>query len=165
MRTRIGRSLALLSTLSLLLLSLAASSPVLAQRGPDCELSVKPRSGGPGTEFVFSGAGYSPTRIVLKRDGGPTRTVRVTPGESDAFTIRLVAGQDDTGIWKATAIEPDGCRASASFRVGLPPTSTIDGVDDGMRGAALAGFAALGALFVAASVVVLPRVTRNARSR
>ena len=30
---------------------------------------------------------------------------------------------------------------------------------------ALAGFAASGGLFVLASVVVLPRVTRNARSR
>ncbi len=165
MRTRIARSLALLSTLSLLLLTLAASAPTLAQGGDDCTLSVKPRTGGPGTEFVFSGKGYAPARLVLKRDGGPTKTVQVTPDDSDDFTIRLVAGQNDTGAWTATAIEPDVCRASASFRVGLPPTSTIEGDDDGLRGAALAGFAALGVLFVAASVVVLPRVTRNARTR
>lgn len=165
MRTRIGRSLALSSSLSLLLLTLAASAPALAQSGSDCTLSVNPKRGGPGTEFVFSGAGYSPTRIVLKRDGGPSKTVEITPDGTDEFTVRLVAGQNDTGAWRATAIEPDGCRASVSFRVGLPPTATIGGVDDGMRGAALAGFAALGALFVAASVVVLPRVTRNARSR
>jgi len=165
MRTRIGRSLALLSTLSLLLLTLAASAPTLAQGGDDCTLSVKPRNGGPGTEFVFRGSGYAPTRLVLKREGAPTKTVQVTPSDADDFTIRLVAGQDDTGSWTATAVEPDVCRASASFGVGLPPTSTMEAADDGMRGAALAGFAALGVLFVAASVVVLPRVTRNARSR
>ena len=102
---------------------------------------------------------------MLKQPGGPTKTVSVTPGDSDSFTIRLVAGQGDTGSWKATAIEPDGCRASASFSVGLPPTATVEASDDGLRGAALAGFAALGVLFVGASVVVLPRVTRNARSR
>lgn len=165
MRTRIGRSLAFLSTLSLLLSALAASAPTLAQSGDDCTLSVKPRNGGPGTEFVFSGAGYAPSRLVLKREGGPTKTVQVTPGDSDGFTIRLVAGQNDAGAWTATAVEPDVCRATASFRVGLPPTSTIASTDEGLRGAALAGFAALGALFVAASVFVLPRVTRNARTR
>jgi hypothetical protein len=165
MRTRIAHSLALVSTLSLLLLTLAASSPALAQGGSDCSLDVKPKHGAPGTEFVFSGRGYAPTRIVLKRDGGPTKTVSVTPGDGADFTIRLVAGQGDAGTWKATAIEPGGCKASASFNVGLPPTSTIGGPDDGTRSAALVGFAALGGLFVLASVVVLPRVTRNARSR
>lgn len=162
MRTRLGRSLALLPSLGLLLFAVAAT-PVVAQ--DDCTLTVKPKSGSPGTEFVFSGSGYSPTRIVLKQPGGPTKTVSVTPGADDSFTIRLVAGQGDTGSWKATAIEPEGCRASASFSVGLPSTATVDATDDGLRGAALAGFAALGVLFVGASVVVLPRVTRNARSR
>ena len=165
MRTRIAHSLAVLSSLGLLLLVLAAASPALAQGSTDCALSVKPKHGGPGTEFVFSGSGYSPTRIVLKRDGGPTKTVQVTPGDSADFTVRLIAGQNDTGTWKATAIEPAGCKASASFSVGLPSTSTIDGADDGMRSAALVGFAALGGLFVLASAVVLPRMTRNARSR
>ena len=162
MRMRIG-STAVLSTLAPLLLALAAASPVAAQ--DDCTLTVKPKQGGPGTEFVFSGSGYSPTRIVLRQDGGPTKTVAVTPDDSDSFTIRLVAGKGDTGDWRATAVEPDACRASASFTVGLPPTSTVESTDDGLRGAAMAGFAALGGLFVAASVVVLPRVTRNARSR
>jgi len=160
-----GRSPALLSTLGLLLLTLAASAPTLAQSGDDCTLSVRPRNGGPGTEFVFSGTGYAPSRLVLKRDGGPTRTVQVTRGDADGFTIRLVAGKDDTGAWSATAVEPDVCRASASFHVGLPPTSTIEDTDDGRRGGALAGFAALGVLFVATGVIVLPRVTRNTRTR
>ncbi len=160
MRTRIGRSLALSPAVGLLLLSLAAS-PVAGQ--DECTLSVKPKNGGPGTEFLFSGTG-APTKLVLRLAGGPTKTVTVTPDEDDTFSIRLVAGKEDTGQWKATAIEPDVCRASASFTVGLPPTATAEG-EDGLRGAALAGFAALGGLFVAASVVVLPRLTRNARSR
>jgi len=165
MRTRIAHSLALLSTLGLLLLTLVAASPVLAQGNADCSLAVKPSHGAPGTQFAFSGSGYAPTRIVLKRAGGPTKTVPVTPGDSADLTVRLVAGQGDTGTWKATAIEPGGCSASVSFTVGLPSTSTVAGPDDGMRGAALAGFAALGGMFVLASVVILPRVTRNARSR
>ena len=96
MRTRLGRSLALLPTLGLLLLTVAAT-PVAAQ--DDCTLTVKPKNGSPGTEFVFSGSGYAPTRIVLKQPGGPTKTVSVTPGDADTFTIRLVAGQGDTGSW------------------------------------------------------------------
>jgi hypothetical protein len=164
MRTRIGRILALLTSLSLLLLTLAATSPVAAQSGDDCVLSVKPKNGGPGTEFVFTGSGYAPTRIVLKREGGPSKTVEVTPGQADDFTIRLIAGKGDAGTWRATAIEPDGCRASVAFSVGLPPTSTPGTTEDG-RTPALAGLAALGLLFVLSSIVVLPRVTRSARSR
>lgn len=162
MRTRIGRSLALLPSLGLLALAISAA-PVAAQ--DDCSLSVKPKSGGPGTEFVFTGSGFEPSRIVLRQDGGPAKTVSVTPSGTDTFEVRLVAGKGDTGPWKATAIEPDVCRASVSFSVGLPSTATVDPSDDGLRGAALAGFAALGGLFVAAGVVVLPRLTRNARSR
>lgn len=162
MRTRIGRSLALVPSLGLLALAISAA-PVAAQ--DDCSMSVKPKSGGPGTEFVFTGSGFEPSRIVLRQDGGPAKTVSVTPSGSDTFEVRLVAGKGDTGPWKATAIEPDVCRASVSFSVGLPSTATVDPSDDGSRGAALAGFAALGGLFVAAGVVVLPRLTRNARSR
>lgn len=165
MPTRIRRSLALVSTLSLLLLAFASVSPVAAQDADDCVLKVQPRSGAPGTEFVFTGSGYTPARIVLKREGAPSKTVQVTAGDEDSFTIRLIAGPNDGGTWKATAIEPDGCRAVVSFTVGLPPTSTMDAADDGTRSAALAGFAALGALFILSSVVVLPRVTRSARSR
>ena len=162
MRTRIGRSLVLLPSLGLLVLTIAAA-PVAAQ--DDCAMSVKPKSGGPGTEFVFAGSGFEPTRIVLRQADGPAKTVTVTPSDTGEFEVRLVAGKGDTGAWRATAVEPGVCRASASFSVGLPPTSTVDPAEDGMRGAALAGFAALGGLFVAAGVVVLPRLTRNARSR
>ena len=164
MRTRLGRPLAIVSTLGLLLITLSTAAPALAQSS-DCTLTVKPTNGGPGTQFVFSGSGYQPTSIVLKRDGGPTKTVEVTPGDGDTFTIRLVAGPGDTGRWKAIAIEPGVCRASVGFSVGLPPTSTAAPADDGMRDAALAGFAGLGALFLLSGVVVLPRVTRSARSR
>jgi hypothetical protein len=164
MRMRTTRILALMTSLGLLLLTLAAASPVAAQGGDDCVLSVKPRNGGPGTEFVFTGSGYSPTRIVLKREGGTSRTVDVTPGAEDAFTIRLIAGKDDTGSWKATAIEPDVCRASVVFSVGLPPTSTPGAAADDPA-PALAGLAALGLVFVLSSFVILPRVTRSARSR
>jgi hypothetical protein len=162
MRTRIGRSLVLLPSLGLLALTLVAA-PVAAQ--DDCTMSVKPKNGGPGTEFVFSGSGFEPSRIVLRQADGPAKTVTVTPSGTGDFEVRLVAGKDDTGAWKAIAIEPGVCRASVGFSVGLPPTSTIGPSDDGLRGAALAGFAALGGLFVAAGVVVLPRLTRNARSR
>lgn len=164
MRPRRAHVLVLLSTLGLLLLALATAAPALAQGSRDCALKVTPRNGGPGTEFAFSGSGYSPSKIVLRRKGGPTKTVQIPSSGDDSFTVRLVAGQGDTGSWKATAIDAEVCSATTSFSVGLPPTATADpGADT--RGLALAAFAGLGALFVASSIVVLPRMTRSARNR
>ncbi|MFN8624195.1 MAG: hypothetical protein U0869_25920 [Chloroflexota bacterium] len=165
MRTRHIRGLAFLSTLALLLLALATAAPALAQGSGDCTLKVSPRSGGPGTEFAFSGSGYTPTKLVLKRKGGPVKTVQVPATSSDSFTVRLIAGQGDTGTWTATAVDPDTCSASARFSVGLPPTATLSDTSGQTRDLALAAFAALGAIFVASSLVVLPRMTRSARNR
>lgn len=165
MRPRRAHVLVLLSTLGLLLLALATAAPALAQGSRDCALKVTPRNGGPGTEFAFSGSGCSPSKIVLRRKGGPTKTVQIPSSGDNSFTVRLVAGQGDTGSWKATAINaPEVCSATTSFSVGLPPTATADpGADT--RALALAAFAGLGALFVASSIVVLPRMTRSARNR
>jgi hypothetical protein len=165
MRMRSRSTLVVITTLSMLVLALLTAAPVGAQGLADCTLRVRPGNGAPGTEFTFSGSGYAPTQIVLKRQGGPTRMVQVTPTDSDKFSIRLVAGQNDSGTWKATAIEPDVCRGTTTFTVGLPSTSTEDPTSDGLRSAGLAGFAALGALFVLSSLVVLPRMARSVRSR
>jgi hypothetical protein len=162
---RTARTTALLSTIGLLMFGSAIAAPALAQSpDPTCSIRVKPREGGPGTEFQFSGTGYAPTRLVLRREDGTTRNVEIIP-EEDSFSIALIAGPKDTGAWRATAVEPAGCRASARFSVGLPPTSTEAVPADGGQDVTLLGLAALGGLFVAASVVAIPRVTRSARTR
>jgi hypothetical protein len=158
-------SLTGVSIISLLMLALVAATPASAQEGADCVLKVRPGQGAPGSEFVFTGSGYQPDKLVLRREGGPTRTLELEPTEEDPFTIRILAGQGDSGVWKATAIETDVCKASVTFSVGLPPTATIGGPDEVDRSAALAAFAGLGVLFVLSSFIVLPRVTRSVRSR
>jgi hypothetical protein len=142
-------------------------APVAA--ADDCKLTVKPQHGPPGTQFVFTGRGFTPTVLRLKQDGRPAKSLDLSLGDQDPFTIKLLAGEKDTGRWRATATDtssPDGCSASTTFRVTLPSTATVAaGIADTDRTPVIAALGLLALVFVVASATLLPRIARAAGSR
>ena len=115
---------------------------------------------------MFKGKGFPPTTLTLTRGDEAPQTIPVGDGTGDSFKFSLVAQDIDVGRWRAVA---DGCEDTASIRVTLPPTTTAaaDTADDRRTDdtAELAGMTLLGVLFLGATALFLPRLTRAARSR
>jgi len=157
---RVARSL----TTILAILGLALLMPVGSVAAADCSLTVSPRTGAPGTEFVFKGKGFTPTTLTLTRGSEEPQVVDVSGTSTTSFTFSLVAGDPDVGKWHAVAA---GCAAVATIRVTLPPTATESSAtattepDDTPR---LAGLTLLGVLFLGATALLLPRLTRAVRA-
>lgn len=158
---RVARTLStILATIGLALL-VPVSTVVAADA---CSLTVSPRTGVPGTEFVFKGKGFTPTTLSLSRGDADPVVVDVSDATDDRLRFALVAQDVDVGRWRAKAA---GCADTASIRVTLPPTSTapttIATAPD--QTTQLAGMTLLGVLFLGTTALLLPRVTRAARSR
>jgi hypothetical protein len=158
--SRVARTLStIIATLGLALLL-----PLGTTSAADCTLTATPRSGAPGTEFVFKGNGFTPTTLSLKRGNEAAKVVDVSGGSSSSFTYQLIAEDEDVGKWRAVA---EGCSDTVSVRVTLPPTTTAATTrtpppDDNSQ---LTGLVLLGVLFLGATALLLPRLTRAARSR
>jgi hypothetical protein len=139
-----------ISALAAVLLALLPAALPVAAAEAACELSVTPRHGPPGTEFVFSGSGYTPTRLTLRQEGSDPKVMELDLGEADPFEIPLVAMEADAGTWTATASVPGtDCHGRATIRVTLPSTSAAAAPDE------TAGQLALGAGVLALVVVFL----------
>ncbi len=148
----------------LAIMGLALLMPVGSVAAADCSLTVSPKTGDPGTEFVFKGQGFTPTTLTLTRGSETPQVVDVSGPSGSSFKFSLVAGDPDVGKWHAVAA---GCDAVASIRVTLPPTATdaaattTPPADDTTQ---LAGLVLLGVLFLGATALLLPRLTRAARA-
>ncbi len=153
------------AVLALGILLLAAMSPAVEATPAGCALSVTPDSGPPGTEFTFSGSGYTPTTLTLKQDGKPPRVVPLSFGTDDPFSFPLIATQTDVGKWKVVASTADGsCAGAVVIRVTLPPTSTLDAAPIVVNQApVIAAFAGLAVLFLVSTLLLLrgPRIRRR----
>ena len=157
------RTAAILATLPLLA-SLTLAGPVFAAEA-ECELSVDPRQGPPGTLFVFSGSGYTPTMLTLSQQGTEPREVELDLGDADPWEYELVATEDDAGKWTVTASIPETeCAGRAVIRVTLPGTATAeDPLSTGtQRMALIAASLALVVLFLLATRFFLSRSSRSA---
>lgn len=163
MLARMDRLARLLLTI-LATLGLALLLPAQVVGAQDCSLTASPKSGVPGTEFVFKGQGFPPSTITLTRDGEAPVTVDVSDTSADSFRFSLVAEDSDVGKWHAVA---EGCDASVSIRVTLPPTATAPTPPPADQGDTmqLAGLILLGVLFLSATALLLPRLTRATRGR
>ena len=163
---RMNRVARTLSTI-LATLGLALLVPLSTVAAADCSLTVSPTTGVPGTEFVFKGKGFTPTTLTLTRgDEAPQVDRRERRHRRRRSSSALVAEDTDVGNWRAVAA---GCEDAASIRVTLPPTATEARDHDDQPPpddtAQLAGMTLLGVLFLGATALLLPRLTRAARSR
>lgn len=148
--------------LALGLLLLATVAPAVQAAASACTLSVTPASGPPGTQFVFSGQGYTPTTLTLTRDGKPPRTLPLNLGGADPFTIPFVAADGDVGRWKVVAsVEGSSCAGTAAIKVTLPSTSTSTSTLDAAappvaanQAPGIAAFAGLAVLFLVSTLMV-----------
>lgn len=152
--------------LILLTLALGAGSmPVVAAAAEDCSLAVTPTEGPPGTEFVFTGSGYSPTVLTLKQKGSEARVSQLDLGGADPFEIKLLATEAEAGQWTVIASIPGTeCAGRATIDVVLPDTSSAA---DPTTPAApsvplMAAFVGLAFLFLATSRSLRRRVTARA---
>jgi|GEM_PF-3441556 len=150
-------------TTAIAALGFALLLPLGTVAAADCSLTVTPKTGVPGTEFVFKGKGFTPSTLSLTRGNEAPQVVDVS-GPDSTFTFKLVAGDPDVGKWRAVA---DGCAVVASIRVTLPPTATETTASAPAQDeqAQLAGLVLVGVLFLGATALLLPRLTRAARAR
>ena len=141
--------------------------PVGTVAAADCSLTVSPKSGAPGTEFVFKGKGFTPTTLTLTRGDEAAR--RSSPWAMAPSTPSSSASSPRTptsGKWRAVA---DGCERhrqhprdpAAHGDRPRPPQPTAAPTTRPQ----LAGMTLLGVLFLGATALLLPRLTRAARSR
>ncbi len=162
------RFLAVLFSATVCLAALPALA-VAADPSPSastCTLSVSPASGPPGTEFVFSGSGYTPTRLTLRQPGKDPRVTELSLNGADPFTISLVATDKDSGHWTAVASIPGtDCAGAAAITVTLPPTATAGASTDSQTGnqrlAVLFGMSCLITLFLFATRFFHGRFTQR----
>lgn len=125
--TRLGATAMLASGL------LLAAGPAFATEPAECEVAVAPRVGEAGTVFTLSGEGYTPTQLVLRKDGGRETAVELELDGADPFEIPIGSRTGDEGVWRATvAVADSECSATVTFRVTLLDTSTLS--EGGGRG-------------------------------
>jgi hypothetical protein len=144
-----------------LLILLPLAGPVAAG-SDECQLSVTPTEGPPGTQFVFSGSGYTPTLLTLRQEGKEPIVQELDLGDEDPFEIELVAMEEHAGRWTAIASIPDTeCAGRAVLRVTLPSTATLAEAAGTNRMAALLGVSGVLILFVFAARFFLARSARR----
>jgi hypothetical protein len=140
---------------ALLLLATSLSS---AGAGTDCTLSVTPASGPPGTQFTFSGSGYTPTELRLTRDGAEPKVVPLDLQGADPFMVQLIAGKGDEGRWKAVAsVDDTACQGVAFIRITLPSTATAEPAATSTDLPELAALTGLAVLFLVTAAVFVRR--------
>jgi hypothetical protein len=110
---------------SLILVAIAALALVVpGAAGASCEMTVDPATAIAGSVFTLHGSGFTPTELMLQREGGTASTIPLDLGTADPFDIPIGSKQTDVGTWHATANEPGVCSASTSFVATLASTDT-----------------------------------------
>lgn len=127
----------------------------------DCTMAVTPASGAPGTQFMFSGSGYTPTELRLSQ-GSTMKVVPLDLKGADPWSYTVVAGDGDVGRWKVVAaVDATGCQAMTVIHVALPPTSTStepgDSATSPDRSTAIAAVSGLAVLFSVSGAFFLRR--------
>jgi len=157
---RVARSL--MTTMAIL--GLVLLMPVGSVAAAHCSLTVSPRTGPTGTAFVFKGTGFTPTTLTIAHGSETPQVVDVSGSKGSSLKYSLIADAMAVGDWHVVAA---GCADVASIRVTLPPTATEAAAattappDDTSQ---LEGLTLLGVLFLAATALFLPRLTRAARA-
>jgi hypothetical protein len=123
MRTRrlVRTSTALVITLALYFAALVQIAAAQSQ----CTLTVEPKVATAGSEFHLHGSGFTPTQLILQKEGAQPVTVDLDLGDQDPFEIPIGSRKGDEGVWHATAVLPGVCSASAKFTATLENTDAL----------------------------------------
>ncbi len=110
--------------LALLAALLLAPGAVMAA-APGCSVSVDPPAAVGGALFTFTGSGFHPNKLLLRKsDSGPTTNDIDTSGR-DPWTQTVQSRVGDEGAWTATFIEDGGCTVAVHFDVTLTSTDVV----------------------------------------
>lgn len=123
MRTRrlLGGSLIIALTFALYAVTLV---PIVAAQ-TNCQLTVEPAVATAGSEFHLHGSGFTPTQLILQKEGGQPVTIDLDLGTQDPFEIPIGSHKGDEGKWTATAALPGVCAPSVVFTATLESTDAI----------------------------------------
>ena len=94
----------------------------------ECTLTVEPEVAVAGSEFQLHGEGYTPTQLVLQKDGAEAVTIDLDLAGQDPFEIPVGSSIGDEGVWQATAELPGTCSPSVTFTVTLQDTDAMSDV-------------------------------------
>jgi hypothetical protein len=75
--------------------------------------------------FTFTGSGFHPTKLLLRKGDGAPITNDIDPGAEDPWTQPVQSRAGDEGSWTATFVEEGGCIIAVAFEVTLTPTDMI----------------------------------------
>lgn len=120
MRTRwlVGGSVVIVMALVLLLVALVQTAAAQSE----CELTIEPETAKAGTVFHLRGNGFTPTQLILQKNGNEAVTSDLELGSQDPFEIPIGSKIGDEGEWSATADLPGTCSPSVTFTVTLENT-------------------------------------------
>jgi hypothetical protein len=123
MRTR-----RLVGTSTVIVMSLALYFAALIQTAAaqsSCTLTVEPEVATAGSEFILRGSGFTPTELILQKEGAAAVTVELDLDSQDPFDIPIGSRKGDEGRWHATASLPGVCAASVVFTATLESTDAL----------------------------------------
>src|SRR4029078_9921783 len=72
----------------------------------NCQLTVDPQQATAGTTFQLHGSGFTPTQLILQREGGQAVTIDLDLKGQHPFSIPIGSRKGDEGAWHATASLP-----------------------------------------------------------
>jgi hypothetical protein len=115
-----------LASIGALLLMLTLSAGAVLAQDTECSASVNPRAAVGGSVFVFSGSGYSPTKLSLQKEDDEPINHDLNVGEADPWEVTVRSRVGDEGTWTASFEDPAvPCTATTEFRVTLSNTDAI----------------------------------------
>jgi hypothetical protein len=94
---------------------------------PVCVAEVNPRVAPGGSAFVFSGSGFTPTRMTLQKEGDEPINHDLSVGTADPWEVTVRSRVGDEGKWSASFTDSAmGCTGIVEFRVTLSNTDVLD---------------------------------------
>jgi hypothetical protein len=105
-------------------LFLTAFAGSVAAQG-NCQLTVDPQQATAGTTFMLHGSGFTPSQLILQREGGQAVTIDLDLKGQDPFSIPIGSRKGDEGAWHATASLPGTCSPSVVFNATLENTDAV----------------------------------------
>jgi hypothetical protein len=107
-----------------------SAGAVLADEAPTtCSVEVAPGVAPGGSVFVFSGTGFQPTQLTLRKVGGEPVVHELSVGDTDPWEVTVRSRIGDEGSWTATFSDPEvDCTAIVRFRVTLSSTDVVDDI-------------------------------------